>query len=204
MSQPDAAAREGMEKALRAERVTHWKAQAERWLDQQHQGRLFTADDIVGDIGLPDVGPGRNNVVGAWINAQQARNRIEFTGRMSKSSRVEGHGNLQRLWRVKDERAGGDADLGRGVSSNPLPTKRVEAATTLEARGGWDEPRHPEADAATASRPPLRAEADAIAEGVRAETRPEEGGTECDPGSALNAETEPGWLLRSLQAEEAA
>jgi hypothetical protein len=94
---------------------------------------------------------------------------------------------------IKDsyEQAGGDAVLVAGVSSSltssALPTKRVEAATTPEVRGGWDEPRHPEADAATASRPPLSAEADAIAEGVRAETRRKQDGTEGDPGSALTA-----------------
>jgi len=207
----DSAAGAGMEQALRAERVQVWKQNAERWLDGQHQGRLFTADDLVADIGLPDVGQGRNNVVGAWINAQQKRQRIEFTGRLDKSRRVEGHGNLQRLWRVKDERNELEetppSPFDGGVSSSPrgsaYPTQRVEAATTLEARGGWDEPRHPEADAATAPTANQRG-ADASAESVRAETRREEDGTEVDPGSDLNADQEPGWLLRSLQAEEAA
>lgn len=96
----EAAADEGMEEALRAERVARWKEQAEWWLEQQEPGFVFTADDLVADIGLPDTGPARNNVVGAWVNAQARHRRIEFSGELRKSRREAGHGNLQRVWRL--------------------------------------------------------------------------------------------------------
>jgi hypothetical protein len=100
----EAAADAGMDEALRAERVARWKEQAEWWLEQQEPGFVFTADVLVADIGLPDLpdaGPARNNVVGAWINAQARHRRIEFSGELRKSRREAGHGNLQRVWRVR-------------------------------------------------------------------------------------------------------
>lgn len=100
----EGAADAGMEEALRAERVGRWKEQAEWWLEQQVSGFVFTADDLVASIGLPDTGPARNNVVGAWINAQARHRRIEFSGELRKSRREAGHGNLQRVWRVCDVR----------------------------------------------------------------------------------------------------
>lgn len=202
------AADAGMEQALHAERVQLWKQQAERWLDEQPQGRLFTADDLVGDVGLPDVGQGRNNVVGAWTNAQQRRRRIEFTGRLDKSRRVEGHGNLQRLWRVKDERAGGDAErLGPdGVSSSPsrasVPQQKVEASTTSEASEGWDDQADPEQTCDGGHGQDVAPTGSA--DDVRAETALTANDGEGDPGSALKADQEPGWLMRSLMTEEAA
>jgi hypothetical protein len=180
-----------MAQALRAERVAAWRERADRWLAEQPQGRLFTADDLVAAIDkpFPAGGPAENNAIGGWINAQARGRRIEFTGRLSTSRRVQGHGNLQRLWRVKDARA-----------SSSDPSQRVEAVTTSEARGGWDEPRHPQVDAATA---PTASQcgAAAIAEDVRAEARRLEQLREGDPGSALNAAPEPGWLLAGLKAD---
>lgn len=100
----EAAADAGMEEALRAERIARWKEQAEWWLEQQEPGFIFTADDLVADIGLPDHGAARNNVVGAWINAQARHRKIEFSGELRKSRREAGHGNLQRVWRVHTSR----------------------------------------------------------------------------------------------------
>lgn len=94
----DDAAREGMSKALRAERVQLWKTLAGDELEQMDSGTTFTADDLVAVIGLPDVGPGRNNVVGAWINGRSKKGEIAFTGSLRKSERVARHGNLQRVW----------------------------------------------------------------------------------------------------------
>lgn len=134
---PDAAAAAGMDEALHAERIRVWKLQADAWLDEQPQGALFTADDLIAAIGKPDVGQGRNNAVGAWINAQRNRRRIEFTGRISKSRRVEGHGNMQRLWRVKDGRFEGD----------------VGCTTAAAARRRLLEPARPVLDEAPAPGP---------------------------------------------------
>lgn len=160
----------GMARALRAERVARWREQADQWLDAQPYGTLFTADDLVAAVGLPDSGQGRNNVVGAWVGSQARRGLIEFTGRMGKSRRVEGHGNLQRLWRVKEpprERVGGDAErLGPdGVSSSPATVGREPAAVSSDP---------------------------AVAGGL----------ADAPPGGS--SDMAPGWLLRSLQGEEAA
>jgi len=93
-----AAADEGMAKALRAERVEAWKGNAESWLEGVERYATFTADDLVAVIGLPDQGVARNNVVGAWLAAKSRKGVIRWTGRFKKSERVIGHGNLQRVW----------------------------------------------------------------------------------------------------------
>lgn len=96
----DMGATEGMSDALRAERVQVWKEAAGAWLERRAPGETFIADDLVAAVGLPDSGPARNNVVGAWISAQSKAGRIAFAGEMRKSERVIGHGNLLRVWRV--------------------------------------------------------------------------------------------------------
>lgn len=90
-----------MANALRAARVAEWKVGAKRWILQiLDEGELFTADDLVEAVGLVDPSEGNgNNVVGAFIAAQARRGRIEWTGTFRKSERVQGHGNLQRVWR---------------------------------------------------------------------------------------------------------
>jgi hypothetical protein len=94
------AATDGMEKALRAERVALWKLEADHWLSEQASGYEITADDIVRAVGLPDAGPARNNVVGAWFGAKSKAGVIVFAGKLRKSQRVIGHGNLLRVWKV--------------------------------------------------------------------------------------------------------
>lgn len=96
----DTAAQHGMDKAERAERVQAWKEAADLWLESCLAGEELTADDLVRYVGLPDAGPARNNVVGAWFSAKAKAGRIEWTGTFRKSERVAGHGNLQRVWRV--------------------------------------------------------------------------------------------------------
>ena len=92
------AAEDGMSNALNADRVTMWKAAADAWLYRLDQGREFVTDDMVAVVGLPDEGPNRNNVVGAWTSAQARRGHIRFAGRMRKSKRVARHVGLQRVW----------------------------------------------------------------------------------------------------------
>ncbi len=91
----------GMDEAYRAERVQLWKAAAGRWLLELLPGTLFTADDLVAAIGLPDEGVARNNVVGAWIAAQSKLGLIVWTKQFRHSERVIGHRNLLRVWRVR-------------------------------------------------------------------------------------------------------
>jgi hypothetical protein len=90
----------GMNIAADARRVMMWKFHANQWLQKQPRGREFTADNLIRDIGLPDEGPNRNNVVGAWFGAQSKAHRIEFANRMHKSSRVDRHVGVHRVWRV--------------------------------------------------------------------------------------------------------
>jgi len=94
-----AAADVGMSKALKAARVEAWKLTAGEWLSAQARGFEFTSDDLVRTAGLPDVGPNRNNVVGAWFSGQAKRGTIVFAGKMRRSKRVVRHGNPQRVWR---------------------------------------------------------------------------------------------------------
>lgn len=125
------AAEAGMDQALHAERVAVWKTRAGDWLDEQPEGLLFTADDLVAAIGLPDSGVARNNAVGAWISAQSQAGRIEFSGEFRKSRRVEGHGNLQRLWRVRE----GMEEVPAG-----FPPSRPDASSTSSRAGVADAP----------------------------------------------------------------
>jgi hypothetical protein len=96
----EAAADQGMAQALRAERVQAWKEAAGYWLFDLPPGHTFVADDLVAVVGLPDSGPGKNNVVGAWISAQAKAGRIVWTGEYRKSARVVGHGNRIMEWRL--------------------------------------------------------------------------------------------------------
>ncbi len=94
------AAREsGIADAYSADRVQDWKRQADAWLHLCRPGEEFSADDLVAGVGLPDEGPNRNNVVGAWVNAQKTAGRIVWTGRFGYSARVVRHRNPQRVWR---------------------------------------------------------------------------------------------------------
>lgn len=96
------ASEQGQAQALRAERVTIWKAAASSWLSHRQEGDEITADKLVEAIGLPDEGVARNNVVGAWFSSMSKSGRITWTGNLVKSERVIGHQNLQRVWRVND------------------------------------------------------------------------------------------------------
>jgi hypothetical protein len=87
-----------MRLALQADRVGLWKVEAAIWLDRLPSGRVFTADDMIREIGVPGEGPNRNNVVGAVFSAASKQGRIRFAGRMRKSARVTRHGNVQRVW----------------------------------------------------------------------------------------------------------
>lgn len=92
------AAEEGMEQAYKAERVQAWKDSASAWFDALPSGFHFTADMLVSAVGLPDAGPARNNVVGAWFSSRSKTGLVTWTGRWSTSKRVVGHGNPQRIW----------------------------------------------------------------------------------------------------------
>jgi hypothetical protein len=95
----DQAARDGMTKALRAARIAGWKFDASRWITDLPADTTFTADDLVAAIGKPDEGDHRANAIGAIISSWSKRDLIVWTGSFRKSERVEGHGNLQRIWR---------------------------------------------------------------------------------------------------------
>jgi hypothetical protein len=123
----------GMANALRAARVAGWKHDANVWLADQLVGKTFTADDLVAAIDRPDaIERGGNNVVGAWIAAQAKRGRIEWTGHYLKSQRVEGHGNLQRVWRKRslDEAT---AHTGQAPSAVASSSERGRVQVSADA-----------------------------------------------------------------------
>ena len=95
----EAAAEEGMDKALHAARVQHWKLVADAWLERMPAGREFTNDNLWIEIGNPATEANRNNVVGAWVSAKASEGRIEHTGRTIKSARKSRHGNRVGVWR---------------------------------------------------------------------------------------------------------
>jgi len=91
----------GMNLAAEARRGLLFRVRANHWLSKQPPGRVFTADNMMREgVELPSEGANKNNAVGAWFGAQSKAGRIEFTGRMKKSSRVDRHVGLQREWRV--------------------------------------------------------------------------------------------------------
>lgn len=94
--------REGEAAALRAERVQEWKRLADQWLifSWESGDEIITADDLIAVVGLPDVGPNANNVVGAWFSQKSKQGYLKSTGQMVKSTRPERHGNRNMEWRI--------------------------------------------------------------------------------------------------------
>lgn len=88
--------------------------------------------------------------------------------------------------RTLGERARGDLEVLRRTRGNRYPTERVEATTTPEGAGGWEQPRHPERNGEGAHR--QERGADGPSEGVRAETRRESSAAGGIPGSAPTAD----------------
>jgi hypothetical protein len=99
LGKANAIADEGMGKAMKADRVQDWKVRASAWLDALPSGTEFHFDMLTAWVGLPDEGANRNNVAGAWLNAQAKTGRIHFTGRWHKSERVARRGGMHRVWR---------------------------------------------------------------------------------------------------------
>jgi hypothetical protein len=95
----EALANEGMSKALKAERVRAWKAAAAAWRPTMI-GREACSDDLTAAIGLPDVGPNKNNYVGALWRSWHTQGLVAPTGRRVKSKRSVRHGNRIDVWRI--------------------------------------------------------------------------------------------------------
>lgn len=90
---------EGMDKAYGASRIFEWQHDAGRWFMLLPIGMEFTADDLIKAVGLPDQGPNRNNVVGAWFNSLARAGFIQWTGKTYKSERIDRHTGMNRVWR---------------------------------------------------------------------------------------------------------
>lgn len=95
----DAAQRAGVEGMERAgHRAYDWSARAADHLEYlARTGRAFTADDLTAAVGLPSVGPGQNNAVGAAFAAARKRGVIVRVGYMP-SKRITGHGRVVAIW----------------------------------------------------------------------------------------------------------
>ena len=124
---------QGIAQALRADRVQVWKIMAGGWFNQLPIGAEFTADRLVAAVGKPDEGVYRANAIGALISSWSKRGLIDWTGRFAKSERVEGHGNLQRVWRRTLE-AAEDAGGSSSASSGPQPSSPVVSSSQAEAQ----------------------------------------------------------------------
>ena len=72
-----------------------WWTEAGRFLHTLAPGALFTADDLVDLIGLPDGSP---NQVGACVRAWAAGDHINAHG-YTESKRPSNHGRVVRVWR---------------------------------------------------------------------------------------------------------
>jgi hypothetical protein len=143
----------GMAQAIRAQRVQLWKQTAELWVACLLPGMEFTADDLVREVGKPDEGDHRANAIGALISAWSKRGVIEWVGTFRKSERVEGHGNLQRLWRKRslDEAAATRPRPGQGEESPAGSRAHAgRAASSSSERGGAVSPLP------ASARPPLQ------------------------------------------------
>ena len=96
------AADKGMSDATRAGRVHAWQVDAGRWFMSLPVGAVINADDLTKAVGLPDEGPNRNNVIGAFFNGLARGGFIRWTGHTVKSERVDRHTGMNREW-VKEK-----------------------------------------------------------------------------------------------------
>jgi hypothetical protein len=82
----------GMERAAGTTGAKLWAFKATEVLDNYAIGKLFSADDIIGAIGLAnDVNPNNNNYVGPWFAKMKELGRIVEVGRIY-SKRATNHG----------------------------------------------------------------------------------------------------------------
>lgn len=79
----------------RATKDARWWVEAGRFLKALRPGALFTADDLVDLIGLPDGSP---NQVGACVRSWAAADLIKPNG-FEESKRKSNHGRVVRVWR---------------------------------------------------------------------------------------------------------
>jgi hypothetical protein len=79
-------------------RDPEWADRAARWLGDRPTGSRFTADDLVGELGLPVGSP---NQVGATVRAWASAGIIEAAGAVT-ATRKSSHARLIRVWRVTE------------------------------------------------------------------------------------------------------
>ena len=79
----------------RPKKDNRWWTEAGRFINQLGVGALFTADDLVELIGLPDGSP---NQVGACVRAWAAADLIVHHD-YEDSRRKSNHGRIVRVWR---------------------------------------------------------------------------------------------------------
>ena len=87
---------------LAEEALITWKDKAEEWVSFLEPGDTFTADSLVGNIGLPTYEDGRpnNNGVGACISGMAKRKLIVAAG-YTTSDRATNHARVLRIWRKR-------------------------------------------------------------------------------------------------------
>lgn len=88
----------GLAQAGGAVRAWPWRVHAmEALRDLAALGEPFTADDVVGKVGLPDSGTNRNNAVGALFSAAAREGLIVRVG-FRNTKRVAGHARVVSIW----------------------------------------------------------------------------------------------------------
>lgn len=84
----------GQARAIRG--ADEWHEMALKWLSGAYGD--FSADDLIGDIGLPnEVASNRNNAVGAAFTSARRLGLIRRVG-WTQSRRAESHGRVIALW----------------------------------------------------------------------------------------------------------
>jgi len=86
--------------ALSKASVSDWQTQAHSWLYALPGKRRFTSEDLVDAVGLPTgaEASGKNNAVGAVMNAAAKKGVIRNTHDYVKTKRPASHGRIIAVW----------------------------------------------------------------------------------------------------------
>jgi hypothetical protein len=95
---------DGAASALASDRAWPWREHAmAALLDLADSGRAFTSDDLIAQVGLPDM-YGRNNAVGALFISAAKQGLIVKTGHYVKARRAASHARMLALWAGNPDR----------------------------------------------------------------------------------------------------
>lgn len=96
-AQADSPSRAADQGTAAVHRDLPWWREADLWLELQPIGSLFTADDLVSCVGMPQ---GHANQIGARIRGW-ARQRAIAPHGYTQATRKESHARVVRVWEVR-------------------------------------------------------------------------------------------------------